>query len=212
VAVLEVDVRLFGGSEARGSGAKASARIPRLSSGWTQLQKSLRDQEGLRILDIGPTSSTNINFLTAMGHSVYMANLVEDLADPKWTSSDPDTPFAAEDFVRENLDFGERLFDTVLFWDTADYFPAELRATVVQRIHQVMQPGGQLLAFFHVKPESGLQRYHLREDGQLDTQFAAEAEVRNALTNRQIEQLFHEFTSFKFFLAKDNLREVIVIR
>jgi len=205
-------VRLFGSNESRGAGAKASARTPRPSSGWTQLQKSLREQEGLRILDIGPTSSTNINFLTALGHSVYMANLAEDAADPKWVTSDADAPFAAETFIRENLDFGERLFDTVLFWDTADYFPAGLRVAVVQRIHEVMKPGGQLLAFFHVKPESGLQRYHLRDDGQVDAQFAADVEVRDTLTNRQIEQLFHEFTSYRFFLAKDNLREVIVTR
>ncbi|WP_231966801.1 class I SAM-dependent methyltransferase [Terriglobus roseus] len=166
----------------------------------------------MRILDIGPTSSTNINFLTALGHSVYMANLVEDAIDPKWAQPDADTPFPVEDFVRQNLDFGDRLFDTVFFWDVADYFPTELRAAVVNRIHEVMQPGGQLLAFFHVKPESGLQRYHLRDDAQVDTQFAAEAEVRNTLTNRQIEQLFNEFTSYKFFLAKDNLREVLVTR
>lgn len=211
-AELGVDVRLFGGSESRGSGTKASARIPRPSSGWTQLQKSLREQEGLRILDIGPTSSTNINFLTALGHSVYMANLVEDAIDPKWAQQDADAPFPVDEFLSQNLDFGDRLFDTVFFWDVADYFPAELRTAVVNRIHQVMQPGGQLLAFFHVKPESGLQRYHLRDDAQVDTQFAAEAEVRNTLTNRQIEQLFNEFTSYKFFLAKDNLREVLVTR
>ncbi|MEZ2346280.1 class I SAM-dependent methyltransferase [Terriglobus sp. RCC_193] len=205
-------MRLFGSNESRGASAKANARIPRPSSGWSQLQKSLREQEGLRILDIGPTSSTNINFLTAMGHSVYMADLVEDVADPKWARTDADAPFPTEDFVRENLDFGERLFDTVLFWDTADYFPTELRTAVVRRIHEVMQPGGQLLAFFHVKPESGLQRYHLRDDGQVDTQFAAPVDVRDTLTNRQIEQLFREFASYKFFLAKDNLREVLVTR
>jgi hypothetical protein len=208
----EVDVRLFGGNEARGSGAKASSRIPRPSSGWTQLQKSLRDQEGQRVLDIGPTSSTNINFLTALGHSVYMANLVEDAADPKWASTDADAPFPVDAFILENLDFGDRRFETVLFWDTADYFPAELRTAVVRRIFDVMQPGGQLLAFFHVKPENGLQRYHLREDNQVDAQFSAPAEVRETLTNRQIEQLFHDFASYKFFLAKDNLREVLVTR
>jgi len=208
----EVDVRLFGGNEARGSGTKASARIPRPSSGWTQLQKSLRDQEGQRVLDIGPTSSTNINFLTALGHSVYMANLVEDAADPKWAPADADTPFPADAFVLENLDFGDRRFETVLFWDTADYFPTELRSAVVRRIFDVMQPGGQLLAFFHVKPESGLQRYHLRDDNQVDAQFSAPAEVRETLTNRQIEQLFRDFASYKFFLAKDNLREVLVTR
>ncbi|MEK6398086.1 MAG: class I SAM-dependent methyltransferase [Terriglobus sp.] len=205
-------MRLFGGNEARGSGTKATARIPRPSSGWAQLQKSLREQDGQRVLDIGPTSSTNINFLTALGHSVYMANLVEDSVDPKWTSGDAEAPFPADQFVLENLDFGDRHFDTVLFWDTADYFPPELRTAVIRRIYDVMQPGSQLLAFFHVKPESGLQRYHLREDNQVDVQFAANAEVRETLTNRQIEQLFNAFASYKFFLAKDNLREVLVTR
>lgn len=205
-------MRLFGGGDSRGSGTKPTPRIPRVSSGWTQLIKSLRDQDGLRVLDIGTTSSSNINFLTELGHSVYMANLVEDAADPKWRASDPERPFPVGEFVQSSLDFGNRLFDVILFWDTADYFSQELRTAVIQRLHEVMVPGGQLLAFFHIKPESGLQRYHLRDDGQVDAQFAGAGEVTEVLSNRQIEQLFHDFASYRFFLAKDNLREVLVTR
>lgn len=205
-------MRLFGGGDSRGSGPKPTPRIPRVSSGWAQLMKSLRDQEGLRILDIGSTSSSNINFLTELGHSVYMANLVEDAADPKWRSADPEGAFSSAEFIASNLEFGDRLFDVVLFWDTADYFPPELRSAVVERLHAVMVPGGQLLAFFHIKPESGLQRFHLRDDGQVDAQAVGSGEVKEVLSNRQIEQLFHDFASYRFFLAKDNLREVLVTR
>lgn len=204
-------MRFFGGGDAK-SADKTSARLSRASSGWTQLCKSLREHDGQRVLDIGPTSSTNINFLTGLGQSVYMANLVEESLDKKWEPTEEGAPFPADDFVRTNLDFGDRQFDTVLFWDTADYFHPDLRVAVVRRLYEVMVPGGQLLAFFHIKPESMLHRYHLREDGQVEVQGARDLAVKEVLSNRQIEQLFHDYSSYKFFLAKDNLREVIVTR
>ena len=204
-------MRLFGGSEARNAAAKASARVARASSGWAAMLKTLRESEGLRVLDIGPTSSANINFLTGLGHSIYMANLVGEVNDPKW-SREPDELFPAESFLSENLDFGDRRFDTVLFWDTGDYLEAHLRESVVAKLHEVLVPGGYLLGFFHAKPEAGLNRYHLREDGQVDVQYTSDQSVREVLSNRQIEKLFSAFSSYKFFLAKDNLREVLVTR
>src|SRR3982074_3360792 len=76
---------LFGGggstTPSRGNDA---GRVPRPSSGWKELLKHLRGQESLRILDIGPTSSTNINYITNLGHSIYMANVVEEASKPEW--------------------------------------------------------------------------------------------------------------------------------
>ncbi len=205
-------MRLFGGSEARNTAAKASARVPRVSSGWSALLKILRESEGQRILDIGPTSSTNINFLTGLGHSVYMANLVGEAAGPQWKRSDPEAGFPAVEFVEENLNFSGRRFDTVLFWDTGDYLTPALRDVVVERINHVMEPGGYLLAFFHVKAETEFHRYHLREDGQVDVQYVSDQATGNILNNRQIEKLFTAYSGYRFFLAKDDLREVLVKR
>lgn len=205
-------MRLFGGSEARNTAAKISARVPRVSSGWSALLKSLRESEGQRILDIGPTSSININFLTGLGHSVYMANLVSEAAAPQWKRSDPEAEFPTAEFVEENLNFSGRRFDTVLFWDTGDYLTPHLREAVVERINHVMEPGGQLLAFFHVKAEMELHRYHLRDDGQVDVQYVADQATGNILNNRQIEKLFAAYSGHRFFLAKDDLREVLVKR
>ncbi|SEC58177.1 class I SAM-dependent methyltransferase [Terriglobus roseus] len=205
-------MRLFGGSESRNAAAKESARIPRVSSGWTHLLKLLRADEGQRILDIGPTSSININFLTGLGHSIYMSNLVSEVSDPRWSPTEADGAFPVEAFLDENLNFRGREFDTVLFWDTADFLQADLREAVIGRLHQALVPGGQLLAFFHTKPENGFHRYHLREDGQVDSQQMSDQPVKEILNNRQIEKLFSEYGSYKFFLAKDNLREVVVTR
>ncbi len=204
-------MRWFGGKDARNS-EPGGERITRVSSGWAHLLKQLKESEGQRILDIGPTSSTDINLLTGLGHSVYMADLVADANDAKWTKREPDEPFPTAEFLEENLNFSGRKFDTVLFWDSADYLPAELLTAVVARLHDEMVPGGQLLGFFHIKPEGDFSRYHLREDGQVDVQTASSRPVKAVLNNRQIEQLFAAYTSYKFFLAKDNLREVVVSR
>jgi hypothetical protein len=176
------------------------------------LLKLLRADEGQRILDIGPTSSTNINFLTGLGHSIYMSNLVSEAADPKWSVTDPEGAFPVEAFLTENLNFRGREFDTILFWDTADFLQPGLREAVIDRLYEALVPGGQLLAFFHTKPENGFHRYHLREDGQVESQRMDEQPVKEILNNRQIENLFRSYTSYKFFLAKDNLREVVVTR
>ena len=36
--------------------------------------------------------------------------------------------------------------------------------------------------------------------------------LQRVFNNRHIENLFRDFTSIKFFLARDNVREVLVIR
>ncbi len=205
-------MRLFGGSEARNAAAKSSARVSRVSSGWSALLKSLRESEGQRILDIGPTSSTNINFLTGLGHSIYMADLASEAIMPKWKRSDPEPVFPVEEFLQENLNFGTRRFDTVLFWDAGDYLPPLLREAVIARLHDSIVPRGELLSFFHVKAETGLHRYHLRDDGQVDVQYVSDQATGDVLNNRQIEKLFAAYSGHRFFLAKDNLREVVVTR
>ncbi len=212
---------LFGGGKS-GSGREGGDRISRHSSGWKELLKHLQTNESLRVLDIGPTSSTNINFITGLGHSIYMANLVEDAAKPEWMSTP--TPgeapvFDVQRFLEANLNFSGRTFDVVIFWDTLDYLPESLVAPLLSRLQQGMQPGGLLLAFFHSKSNSSaipvdtsFYRYHLTAEDQVEMKRAGNYTLRNIYNNRQIENLLHGFGSFKFFLAKDNLREVIVIR
>jgi len=211
---------LFGGRAGSAGENSGAARTSRHSSGWTQMQKYLRARDSLRILDIGPTSAGNINFITSLGHSIYMANLVEDAARPEYRITEADGPnagkvsFDAPGFLSQNLDFAGRVFDVVLLWDTVDYLPEPLVDPVLERIYEVMEPGGQLLAFFHAKTagEDGFSRYHLTASDQLEMQKAGSHPILHTRTTRQVETLFKRFTSHRFFLAKDTLREVIVVR
>jgi SAM-dependent methyltransferase len=212
---------LFGGRAGSAGGNSGAARTSRHSSVWAQLQKHLRAREALRILDIGPTSAGNINFVTNLGHSIYMANLVDDAARPEYQITEalgPDagkTAFDTPRYVDENLNFAGRAFDVVLLWDTIDYLPEPLVAPVLDRIHEVLEPGGQLLALFHSKPtgdDTVFSRYHLTSGDQLEMQKIGTHPILQTRTTRQIETLFKRYASHKFFLAKDTLREVIVVR
>ena len=212
---------LFGGRPTTSGTNSGVAKNSRHSSGWSQLQKHLRANESLRILDIGPTSAGNINFITSLGHSVYMANLVEDAARHDYRTIEttgPDagkTTYDVSRFLKDNLDFAGRAFDVVTLWDTADYLPEPFVEPVIHRIHEVMAPGGQILAFFHSKltgDDTGFSRYHLTPSDQLELQPIGSHPILNTFTTRQVEALFKGFASQRFFLAKDTLREVIVVR
>ena len=37
-------------------------------------------------------------------------------------------------------------------------------------------------------------------------------QLQRVFNNRHIENLFHDFASIKFFLARDNIREMLVVR
>jgi hypothetical protein len=210
---------LFGGKTSGPSGLAGAGRSARNSSAWTQLHQYLGKHESLRVLDIGPTSAGNINFVTSLGHSIYMANLVEDAARSEYLVPQEDRSakpvYDIEGYLRDNLDFAGRKFDVVTLWDTADYLPEPLLQPVIDRIHDVMDPGGQLLAIFHAKTtgeDVTFSRYHLTGSNQLELQSLGVHPIRQTFTNRQIETLFKRFASFKFFLAKDTLREVMVVR
>jgi 2-polyprenyl-3-methyl-5-hydroxy-6-metoxy-1,4-benzoquinol methylase len=186
-------------------------RVPRHSSAWKDLLKYLKAEQGLRILDIGPTSPTNINFLTTLGHGVYMADVVNEALHGNWISA-PDengvTRFDVEGFLDSNLDFAGREFDVLLLWTTLDYVPQELVGPLIKRLRSSMRPGGRVLTFFHTKNTGPDTSFCDTIETQETTGYA----VQHVYTNRTIEKLFENYANTKFYLAKDNLYEVIITR
>ena len=193
-------------------------RIVRHSGGWGALRKRLAAEEGLRVLDIGHTSPANINYLTSLGHSVYMADLVEDASSSEWiTGNDEDGKpvWYVDGFARQNLEFSGRNFDMVLLWTTLDYLPEPLVVPVVRALRTAMAPGGQLLAVFHTKLQPDLtpyHRFHITPTDDVELQRARPATQIRAMTNRNIEKLFSDWSGLKQFLAKDGVSEAIIVR
>ena len=194
-------------------------RIPRHSSAWAAMRRHLAAEPNLRVLDVGPTSPANVNYLTQAGHGVWMADLAAEALKSGWELPpvEPGEPpgFDTASFFRNNMDFGGREFDVVLLWTALDYIPEALVQPLIAQLHGAMRPGGRLLAIFHTKltgPNTEYYRYHLTESDSVEMQETEKYPVRRVYTNRNIEKLFAAFSNTRFFLAKDNLYEVMITR
>lgn len=204
--------------QGRSSGRK-QRNVPRHSSGWKTLLARLKAEEGLRVMDVGPTSPQNITLLTGMSHSVYMADIVGDSLSGEFElpAAEPggETGFDVQKYFEQETGFGTRVFDVVLLWATLDYIPEALVEPLVERVYETTQPGAQVMAMFHAKKNNETARYyryHLTDSEMIEMQEMEPYPVRRALTNRSIEKLFSNFSNYRFFLAKDNLYEVLITR
>jgi SAM-dependent methyltransferase len=195
----------------------SQGRVTRRSSGLQEFVRALGKEEGLRILDLGPTSPTNIARLTEQGHKVYNEDVLLASMDPSFQSQSDDGKaiVSPEKFLAENLRHERNMFDGVLCWDVPDYLNESLVKPMVERLHTITKPGGVLLAFFHTRdagPEAPYYRYHMVANDALELQKGPRFRLQRVFNNRHIENLFKDFGSLKFFLAKDNVREVLIVR
>jgi SAM-dependent methyltransferase len=179
----------------------------------------MKSEPELRVLDIGPTSPSNINHLTSLGHSVWMADLVHEALKGEWVvpaqEEGREPGFDVDGYFDQNMSFGGREFDIVLLWTTLDYVPEGLIVPLVEKLYHSLRPGGRILALFHSKvsgPETAFCRYHLTDSDMIEMQESEAFPIRRVYTNRKIENLFSAFSNYRFFLAKDNLYEVIITR
>ena len=203
-----------GGASARPS---PGTRIPRHSTGLGEFTRLLGGQGELRILDLGPTSPTNIARLTGLGHKVYNEDVLLASTSPAYAARTEEgkPTIAVERFLAENLLYTTTLFDGVLCWDVPDYLPEALVRPAIERLCRVIKTGGVLLAFFHTRdagPDAPYYRYHIVGDDSLELQQGPRFGLQRVFNNRHIEQLFRDFSSIKFFLARDNVREVLVVK
>lgn len=205
-----------------GSTPHTAGRQPRHSRGWIEVRTYLQKADSLRVLDFGSTSPANINYLTTLGHSVYMANIVEDATRPEWLKpaklfdpKDAEPEFDIDRFIAANLDFSGRDFDVILLWDTANYLPPEMVPALFSRLRKVLRPDGLLLAFFHGRltgPETVFSRFQLGDSDELVALDSGAFPVRQVYQTRQVEKFLEGYSSVRFFLGKDNVREVIALR
>jgi SAM-dependent methyltransferase len=191
-------------------------RISRRSSGFQEFSKAIAGQEGLTILDLGPTSPRNIEYITSQGHKVYNEDVLSASIDPALLLPGDGLPAVdVERFFAENLIFRGHLFDAVLCWDIPDYLHESLVKPMVERICSVLKPGGVLLGFFHTRdagPDAPYFRYHIVGPDTLELQPVPRFRLQRVFNNRHIENLFSDYKSKKFFLARDYIREVLVVR
>ncbi len=236
-SVSQTFMKLFRGSSGPETiPAQGSQKLTRRSSGLGKLARSWESAEGLCVLDLGSTSPTNIRHFTERGHRIYSEDLLTASTDPELPTTDEqgNAVLDSRKFLADNLVYPAAHFDVVLCWNLPDYLDESLVKPVVGRLWSVLKPSGMLLAFFHTRdagPDSPCHRFHivgpdtlemqkieLRREarrgptGAVHTAITDGFQLQRVFNNRHIETLFRDFASIKFFLARDNIREVLVVR
>jgi SAM-dependent methyltransferase len=201
-----------------------------------ELSRMWESAETLCVLDLGSTSPGNIRHFTERGHKIYSEDLLSASTDPDLLTKD-DQGHAILDsrkFLADNLVYPAAQFDVIFCWNLADYLDEGLVKPVVGRLWSILKPGGMLLAFFHTRdagPDAPCHRFHIvgpdtlqmqkielrRETrrgptGAVHTAITEGFQLQRVFNNRHIETLFRDFASIKFFLARDSIREVLVVR
>lgn len=225
------------GSDRSAPSRAAGVKLTRRSSGMGELARILASSEPLCVLDLGATSPNNIRYFTERGHKCYSEDVLLASIDPSLVIKDEENNSVLDEksFLAENLVYPAAHFDLVFCWNLADYMDEALVKPVVARLWSVLKPGGMLLAFFHTKDagaDAPCYRYHILDKDTLEMQhIVAHPEagrrpgstaretggkvnfrLQRVFNNRHIENLFRDFASIKFFLARDNVREVLVVR
>jgi len=230
-------MKLFRGSS--GSPAQTpqvSQKLTRRSSGLGELSRLWDSETPLCVLDLGSTSAANIRFFTGHSHKIYSEDLLVASTEPHLVTKDEQENVVLDSrkFLADNLQYPAAHFDVVLCWNLPDYLDESLVRPVMGRLWSVLKPGGMLLAFFHTKdagPDSPCYRFHIVEKdilemqrimmrrearrgptGAIHTAVVDSFRLQRVFNNRHIETLFRDFASIKFFLARDNVREVLVVR
>jgi len=231
-------MKLFRGSSSgtHGEVQQVPQKLTRRSSGLGELARLWASETPLCVLDLGSTSPANIRFFTEKGHKIYSEDLLIASTEQNLLTKDEqgNVVLDSRKFLADNVLYPAAHFDVVLCWNLPDYLDESLVRPVMGRLWSVLKPGGMLLAFFHTKdagPDSPCYRFHIVEKDILEMQrIVVRREARRGPTgavhtaigegfrlqrvfnNRHIETLFRDFASIKFFLARDNVREVLVVR
>jgi SAM-dependent methyltransferase len=230
-------MKLFRGSSGPDvAPAQVFEKLTRRSSGLGELSRMWESAEALCVLDLGSTSPGNIRYFTERGHKIYSEDLLTASTDPDLLTKDEQghAILDSRKFLADNLVYPAAQFDVIFCWNLPDYLDEGLVKPVVGRLWSVLKPGGMLLAFFHTRdagPDAPCHRFHIvgsdslqmqkielrRETrrgptGAVHTAITDGFQLQRVFNNRHIETLFRDFASIKFFLARDSIREVLVVR
>lgn len=198
----------------------AESSLKRQSPGLEQFFAALATQRAATsILDLAGASQANISFITTLGYRIYSDDILRalDIAfgdGPDFFNNQSD-PARVDQFMANTLDFPVNALGGALLWDTLQFLaPPLLQATLDQLFH-ILEPGSSMLAYFNSDERAAMVPVHsYRISDQRSVHLTPKGKRRPAqyFNNRTLEKLFSRFSSMKFFLTRDSLREVIIKR
>jgi hypothetical protein len=204
----------------------SASAIIRISNSLKEFLWILSDAPRGRVLDLGPVWQSTVSFFVDKGYRVSTEDLLRTWKDfltgeeerlrtaPVGVEGEKvSQAILAEKFLEGALQYPEGSFHGVLAWDLLDYFDAEVVPRVMERIFNILRPGGAMLALFHSRPAERFHRYRIVDSQQVELLVAPTLAVHaHVFQNREILDLFGKFRSSKTFVGRDQVREALFLK
>lgn len=206
-----------------------AAANTRFSNGLKDFLWHLSDVQGGHLLDLGPVYQSTVSFFTDRGFRVYTEDLLRAwkeffteeekrlravrVGQQAADSEEFNKAALAERFVKASLQYPPENFHAILLWDLLDYLDADLLSHVVNRLHELLRPGGVALGMFHSRKPEGFHRYRVFDSESVQMLSAAPLFPHlRSLQNRELLNLFNSFRSSKTFVGRDQIREGLFLK
>jgi hypothetical protein len=195
-----------------------AASQTRTSNALQQFVRALDTSRDLRLLDLGGANAANIQFMSQLGTRMYsedfFATLEDCFGDGDYYENQRD-PARVESFLVQTFSEQRGPFDGALVWDCLQFLRPSLLERTIDHLHRILDPGAYLLAYFHADEKANvIPQYSFRIQDETSLLLTPRAEMPpgQPFSNRNIERIFEDFQSVKFFLSRDTVREVLVRR
>lgn len=184
-----------------------------------------------RLLDLGYTCGSNIDYFIRLGCKVHVDDYTATLLSrprpvrsagggregrarragaghPKGRMATPPSPAIPP------VEHDTAAFEAVLCWDLFDYLSGEEAGKVAAEIRRVTAPGGFVLALFGPAPDAGARpprRFRIRAAGRVESEdLDGPRLLPHHFPNRDILRLFPDFEIAQTVLLKNGIREMLL--
>ena len=200
----------------------------RTSNGLKEFLWLLSDIHRVRVLDLGPVWQSTVNFFLEKGFRISTEDLLATWKEfvsgeeerMRTAPVDADgfverisSAVLADKFLENALKYPEESVHGVLAWDLLDYFDPAVGSCIMNRLFDILHPGGAVLTLFHSRAPERFHRYRIVDKQTFELVDAATLAVHaRVFHNREIMELFEKFRSSKTFVGRDQVREALFLK
>ena len=182
------------------------------SPGLEEALRGLPDDEGCKVLDLGPSVADNVEFVSSFATYLQIIDAID--RDPLVSDLDGGG-FGRLSALQPLVDQHRRSFSLVLMWDVLNYLSSDQSERLLQSVAELCLPGARLHAIIFATNTMAAMpnRYRIIDSSRLAYE-AATNELRGApnLAPAAVQKLLQGFRVEHSFLLQHGVREYVASR